>query len=144
MMNQRRTSNVDELYKSSMDCFIRVSNFFNTLFFFNFYFYTLSEIIIFFFKFYSAFLWQQFSCNNGLFQKKNLPCWGYRFLWSWPLAPGFSVKFTITPLEFSIFLHWPPGNPCLNKIISRNKIYYVSTYWSLIYSYQVVDRTIIS
>ena len=61
----------------------------------------------------------------GLFQKKDCtppPCWGGGGVRSWP--PGFPVKFTVTPLEFSFFftltlleIHFssifgiPPGIP---------------------------------
>ena len=38
-------------------------------------------------------------------------CWGYRFFFEVD-PPGFLVEFTVILLEFSIFLHWPPGNPC--------------------------------
>ena len=35
------------------------------------------------------------------------PCWGYRFFyWSWPHL--ISSQIQPTPLEFPIFLHWPP------------------------------------
>ena len=39
----------------------------------------------------------------GLLQNKKLhhPCWEYRFFWISP--PEFPVKFTVIPLEFSIF-----------------------------------------
>ena len=60
--------------------------------------------------------WLIFFRSNWLlywaFPEKNCtPRWGHRFFLMLT-APGFSVKFTVIPLEFSIFFLTPPGNPC--------------------------------